>query len=301
MSGMRRLLGILVLCALFGGALRAQEEADATTSTIERAGVTWSLTTTRTEATVMHGWPAELIRFTVRRDGKFAFSKTRFDGGRLIGALYRRDWSGLRLRPFPSENPVGWILSVDSHCGNTSGRRYLMITPDPRRLHEGHVPGYFQYEAESATAPVVTREGEDVLVWGAYQEWGGGGTASSTYVPYRHRVRPDGRIERARLPADPEAWPPAVEEGLRGFSPLGLFVAGLREQSPALMRAVLPRFDFTRAVGENSDLGDWCRSFGLPHTREGLDTVIEATEKIVAARATLRKHVTGPLVADPVD
>lgn len=179
----------------------------------------------------------------------------------------------MRARPFPDEKqPIGWLLEVGAICGNTFSHRVRLIT-----IAE-HGDGYREATFESKYAPIIRRRGDRVEIWGFTQHWGAGGTASSLFLPYLHVVLPDGAIARAALPPDVAAWP-KLEYGL---SPKSRFVAGVMQENPALLRAVLKDWAHPPPIDQPDP-------FGLPYGREALTEIATAVEDLVRARATLKQ------------
>jgi hypothetical protein len=237
------------------------------------------LRVTAREATIRPWLLGQLLLYTVSRDGKFVHPE-RPDGGRLLGCV--RAVGGTEaylLEPFPdAPAPRGWMLGVGAACGNTSSSLVTLVMPG---MDVGE-PTYFETSFESKFKPVARRLGDDVEVWSARQWWGRGGTSSSVFVPECRIVAPDGRVRLKVLDADWSRWPVGFRDP--GFG--ALFVAGLEQENPTLMRRALDVF-----CVEEDAMRDWTTAVGLPAERTLLLQLTDAVGEVARAKARLAESL----------
>jgi hypothetical protein len=111
--------------------------------------------------------------------------------------------------------------------------------------------------------PVIKNlENGDVHLWSSYQEWNGGGTAGSFFVPELRMISPNNygeiRVHCPRLPTDIRQWPSDLP--YRDF--MGDFYAGLNRLDSGIMRSALEVYQNFHP--------DTLRDHGFPETRQGL-------------------------------
>jgi hypothetical protein len=150
-------------------------------------------------------------------------------------------------------NPaIGWIANLGGLCGNTFSWKSVLLIPDNDPV-----------EFIAKEKPIWEQQSNgEVWVWSSYQEWGQTGTSESFVVP---ELRCIAEVEEGhepylcRLPSDVTTWP---ENFYVSSSFLGIFVAGLKQDDPALMLSAL----------ENaSDKSiSWVGAQGFPTSREEL-------------------------------
>jgi hypothetical protein len=280
---MKIIAGVLgVVIALSSG---HGERGERATWRQNRGGALWMLDTVVTETAGPHGWACELVRFTVRRDGKFVHSSS-LDGGRLAGMkLSFGNRSEVVVEDLLPEAGAGWIISVAESTGNACSRRACIITPGVYDTYEAVV-----ISTKSCLTQRVVEEG--VELGGVYQEWGGGGTSTSVYVPFRLLVCSGGPVTRRPLSsdqadcADPEVW----------FA--GIFIAGMRERNPDLMQSALDRLFVEQEPDPDPLMRD--AGLGLPYRRADLQRMIEDVRAIAEGRQRLRKAVRSIEIDDPL-
>lgn len=271
---MKRLLAVLLLALLSATPARAAPGAHVHVSAIDVGGVRYSIRTVARDATLKHALPGVLVHYTVRCEGR-VLPPQDVDGGRLVGCRYGRGALGeYHARPFPdAERPLGWILQVGAICGNTFSHRVRLVTL-PMSARKAETYGETTFQAKEP--PLVRRVDDTVEVWSTRQDWGGGGTATSIFVPELRIVTADGRIEAGRLPADVRTWP----EAKLGRSPRERFVAGVHQANVALLEQVVSRWD---NAGDGAHDG-----FGLPRGRAALTRIVEAVRALERAEARVR-------------
>ncbi len=251
-----------------------------------RDGAVWTLAATVEEITGPYGWPGELVRFTVRRDGKFLACASSFDGGRLAGMKrYFGGPSEFKVEDLLPEAGAGWILYVAESTGSAFSMLACVITPGLRG-HDG-------YESVVVPTKQAFRQracAEGVDLWGSYQEWGDGGTASSVFVPFRLVARRRGLVSRKPLPG---ALSELVDPDEAGFG--GAFVAGIREGNPDLMQDALDRLH-----SDPDEAGPRLTSLGLPARRADLRGVIANVRERAESGARLGESLGGIAVEDPL-
>jgi hypothetical protein len=249
---------------------------EAATWTQHRDGAEWTLSVRVREVAGPHGWAGELVRFTVRRDGRFLHDSGSFDGGRLAGMKTCFGGGGhLQVEELLPEAGPGWILSVAESTGNGSAIRACVVVPS---RHGGD-----RYETTVVTAKAGLRQvpaAGGVELWGAYQEWGGGGTSTSVFVPFRLLVRPDAAVCVEPLRGSPGDVVPLVPD----FGWRAVFIAGLRERNPDLMQGALDGRDPAEDEEPWQPFG-----LGLPGTRAGLLEMVDAVRLLARARDDLRR------------
>jgi hypothetical protein len=195
----------------------------------------------------------------------------KLDGGILLGGTSGRN------RPIESEvniqvlEGVGWQVKLGAIRGSTFSDYYTFILPSGPASMD-----YLQSTFIAKYAPTIRRKGDTIEIWSCYQEWGGGGTAFSFFVPELRIIsRENGRVRlnQQPLPSDSSLWPE-----LEYVGPFGKFVAGLSQLNPELMDSVNRDF--------NSDDTELLRYHELPLTPEGRQQLIETVRRA----ATLRKQ-----------
>ena len=264
-----RWLGFVAMAFLLLSTARAESGATVALHELEIGGATYTLRTSTREVRLAYD-DGCLIHYTVRREGKVLHPRD-WEGGRLVGCSYNRcETDRRRVEPFPdAKNPIGWVITVGAWCGNTHGKRHRIVLPP---LEERGA--YRELTIRSKAGLTLRRTEEGLEIWGADQDWGHGGTATSIFVPFRYVLNDRGEDSRPPLPADPKAWPKLeIDSG-----PMGWFVAGLDTWNPAVMRAALGRWDDLEKHAR------WVRGFGLPTERKQLEALIAAVEDAVRAR-----------------
>ncbi len=263
--------------------------------TLRINNVEWSIVAKVKPVTIYSTWTGELIRYTVRRKGVFAHCISHEDAGRLMGRrTHKRGPSAFSLSPFPVKNPRGWRIVTFSRLGNTSGLRSQIILPSLHGDDDELIrPRYSQTRIDHKFELIERPTKNGVEIWGAYQEWGNGGTSGSAYVPFCKVLKHNGEFVRKTLPSDLTTWPLKQLNEQHAASFVGIFVAGFREHSPLVMQAALDnRFKGCEV---------WCKSFGLPDTRKGLQGLIDDTRRFLEIRERLEARLPQGILKDSVD
>jgi hypothetical protein len=245
-----------------------------------RDGAIWTLTATVQETAGPRQLPGQLVRFTVRRNGKFLHSTLSFDGGRLAGMKWGfggESW--LKVEDLVPEAGPGWIVHVPESAGSAMSLHACVVTPR-ENSYDTLVIG-----TKDPLVQRVTARGVDL--WGSYQEWGGGGTSTSVFVPFRIHVGPGIAPRREPLPSDALVCVDSV--GMMGFA--GVFIGGMRERNPDLMRDALDRlFVEPEPEPETMSLTEREAGLGLPTRRRKLEDMVDCVRRIAEARAALVRH-----------
>lgn len=260
-------IALLLFCLLWPLASSAQEKIE---STYERDSAHYQLKTSIQWATSDRFGPNTIVmRFSVFRNDVFLHPKS-VEGGTLFGGVTGLSPSlreGVTVRPF--EN-IGWIVNMGAIRGNTHSDTYTLILPK-------RFIGTWTYLQESFIAkydPVTRWNADKLEIWSCYQEWGGGGTSFSFFVPeLREIIFEDEhlRVRQPPLPADLTQWPE-----LQYVNITGMFVAGLSQLNPSLMEAAAARFtEEYREIWENH---------GLPVTPQEQKTLIEGVRRAAHLR-----------------
>lgn len=218
-----------------------------------------------TVATWQFGYPSTKVTYSVHRHWQ-VLDPTSPDGGFVIGGdMISPD--EVILVPLGREgHELGWAIGLDGISGNTFS--YLMTLV---------VPSFNGSQWEYHSETFLAKEGLTLVpdqggleVWSQFQEWGGGGTAVSFFVPQLRRIRVSDEGEAHlfldRLPPEIRKWP-----SLKYLSFLGLYLAGAANLNPELMEASFDLFD--------PDDASLCKTHGLPGDEEGLREVIEEVRR----------------------
>lgn len=247
--------------------LRGEALPPLQTAFFERGGARYEIAATVREGSD-HG-DHEIV-YTVRRDGELVHNAENAEG-RLPGCHY----GGLPtevIRPLRvGDVDFGWVVSTGGICGNTfSFREQLVVVPETATWN------YFTRTFMPKSSPLVESEGDGRLsVTYVYQEWVGGGTAESFFVPVRLLVdiRTWGAaIEDSPLPSDLAEWPKLEEFccDLRSY-----VVAGINTLDPAIIQAAVQRW--TPQDGEALAIA------GLPQNKDDLLRLADGLEMSGAA------------------
>jgi len=198
------------------------------------------------------------VLYSVYRNGDFLHPAT-LEGGRVFGAAGIPPKEVVLRTLGDPEYEVGWLIGVCGWWGNTFSYYVALVVPSKESVWRHRTTGYM-----SKDLPVVITKPGETQVWSCYQEWAGGGTATSFYVPEMRvvRVTPAGQASVAigRLPPDIDAWP-----NREWLSFPGIFVAGAANLNPELMQAAVKRWP---------DAIDSLRDYGLPGSKEGVMKLI---------------------------
>jgi hypothetical protein len=243
-------------------------------SEFEREGVRFTIEGRVRQVTLASG-PGELVCYSVRMDGRFVHPE-RADGGRLIGCRYgERD---VRATLFPdARQPLGWMLSTGSICGNTHSRRVALVTV-PRQERGGFAGTYVETTFDCKRTPLFRPAASGLEVWAEEQDWGRGGTSSSIVVPFAWLVPQVGHPRRLPLPEDWTLWHPDLDKP--HF--LSVYVAGRNEGQAGLMRAAVRSLYLPESE-------PWYAAFGLPTDPERLLKAAQVVELAAQARAELQR------------
>lgn len=208
------------------------------------------------------------MHYSVYRNDTFLHPSS-LGGGVLLGGA-----PGRRL-PIESQVTIqviddfGWQVNMGAILGNTFSDNYTYILPVSPTSRE-----YLQNTFIAKYDPILRRDNDRIEVWSCYQEWGGGGTAFSFFVPELRVISRTGRgvrIQREALPADLTTWPELEYVGT-----LAKFVAGLSQFNPDLMEAVNHRFE--------ADDIEALQHHELPETPEARQALINAIRQTANLR-----------------
>jgi hypothetical protein len=173
------------------------------------------------------------VRYSVHRDQPPL--QGRPGAGRFVSCVNRQP----TIEPLLFEgDPIGWMITGWGICGNTWSHIIELVLPrDPQ---DGG-PGYSSASFLSKDVPQIVTSSGGLEIWYYEQNWGGGGTSTSFFMPRKLRVDLEGGVSVVRgnvrtnvdfLENNP------VSDWLRpGF--LGLFAAGLEDANPELMQYAL--------------------------------------------------------------
>jgi hypothetical protein len=280
---LEKIISMIVLIAMFGQEVPERDLAVSTPETparsmsstyINRFGEFRILMTAETVWTKQFGYPSTKVSFSVRRNLEVLKPSSPV-GGCVIGGD-RITPADVILLPLGKQgSEVGWVIGLDGISGNTFS--YLMTLV---------VPSFNAAEWEYRSVSFLAKEGitlvsekDGLEVWSQYQEWGGGGTAVSFFVPQLRRIRVSDEGEAHlfldRLPPDYKRWPK-----LKYLSFLGLYLGGAANLNPELMEASFDLFD--------PDVAEVYRCHGLPGDEAGLRKEIEEVRRTRRLMARFR-------------
>ncbi len=219
----------------------------------------------KTVTTGVFGYPSTKVLYSVYRDGDFLHPNS-LDGGCVIGGDMITPTEVILVSLGKEGTEVGWVIGLDGISGNTFSYMMTLVVPTFDSLNWKYHSVTFLAKEELLLVP----EEDGLEVWSQYQEWGGGGTAVSFFVPQLRRIRIDERgaaqVFLDRLPPDYKKWPP-----LEYSSFLGLYLAGVSNLNPELMESSLDLFE--------PDDAPICRIHGLPEDKKGLKRLIDGVRQ----------------------
>jgi hypothetical protein len=250
----------------------------------ERGGSVWTLATTVTETT-WGGHAAEIVRFSVRRDGMFLHQADTLDGGRLSGMKWFHGGpTCFEVEELLPEGGPGWLLRLAACTGSASSARTCVVIP-----RSDGTFGAWIVDSKDGLTQRASREGVELV--GTYQEWGNGGTSTSVLVPFRLVVRPGAALARMPLPSDARACLPMDNR----LSFEGVFVAGMRERNPDLMQSALVHLFVEPEQVDDDERPD----LGLPQGRAALDNLVRAVRRWADARVSATHDLSNLGLDDP--
>ena len=212
--------------------LFSQISCDETPHEFRVADNTYSLRISSSDVTTRFG-RERLVRYSVYENGKFIHGENR-DCGRVFTCPYEQP---VEIKGVHSnKRQIGWMISGGGVCGNTYSLRNELIIPIIK-----HSPGFMNRTFVSKSDPIFfpTEGGAEVCYW--QQNWGGGGTATSFFVPRKlligtHAIRKGDVFENL------EKFEPSTDDDYLQPGFLSLFVAGLEDANPELMRYAIQNY-----------------------------------------------------------
>ncbi len=248
---------------------------------------TYSLTTRSREVTNTLG-REQLILYSVYKNGDF-LHPSKQDAGRFFSCPFDRT---VEIKNISSEErQIGWMLIGGGICGNTFSYRIELIIP---RTSE-HFPEYNHFTFISKVIPnlIPTENGAKVCFF--EQNWGGGGTATSFYVPKKLEIDATrGRAEITKGDVFENLDYFEYESGKPGSGTktfLGPFVAGLEAINPDLMRHALQYY--------NEDDRDWHNVHFKDGSLEGMKSLVTKVEALRSLHEEVKNVVNWDLGPQP--
>ncbi len=251
---------------------------------------TYSLTTRSREVSLrdVYGWRQQLVLYSVYKNEKF-LHPSRIDGGRFFSCPFDRTVEIKNI--FSEERQIGWMLVGGGICGNTFSYRIELIIPETSE----HSPEYHQFTFITKVIPnlIPTEKGAKVCFF--EQNWGGGGTATSFYVPKKLEIdvtrgRADIRKGDVFENLDYFEWESGTPgSGTKTF--LGPFVAGLEAKYPDLMRYALQYYD--------NDDRDWYDVHFKDGSLEGMKSLVTKVEALRSLHEEVKSVVDWNLSEHP--
>ena len=293
---MKYVTALTMTASIFLGAMffgnAAANEVHRGTSDFDRSGVNFRLTWRAEKvATGRYGSKSTKVSYTVYAGSKILYPRS-LNGGTFVGCLdtppKRVDWWRI------GEPQIGWLLNLSSICAMSNSFKSLIVVPY-KTEHE--------FSSKYVTADFVTKEwpvlkvaeNGAVHIWSSYQNWNGGSTAGSFYVPeFRVISRSiDGKywVRCPRLHQDVSQWP----RDLPNRSFLGDFYAGLNRLNSRVMTSALATY--------KEIVPRRLRKHGLPASRQGLERLTKDVALIDRQLESLKANLSELRLdwADPND
>ncbi len=172
----------------------------------------------------------------------------------------------------------GWIISgLKSVCGNTNSEKTIYIFPKN--------DGYYSLEIDSKRKPIVkTENGNQLSIWYSYQEFGGGGTSTSYFVPRKLVIMDEenkitikkGNVLKGLDEID-------AEKLAHSLNFPNLFTAGILDHNPELLEFALKNYF-------KPEDKDWYAVHKIPTNKEEIDYVIIKLKALDALQKDFNKY-----------
>jgi hypothetical protein len=265
----------LAVLFLFSASARAEEPRSTPNradSRFSRDGVEYRIRVEKFAGTTAYS-PAIRIAYRVWRDGRFLHPEDP-NAGRHVAPVFQSEQSTPPdVAPFPDAvAPVGWSIRCGWGSGATTDDLAIVVLPQKETYCE---VAWHWKDLDSWT---VVRTDETSEIWTLARDEGNAGTWANVFVPERRVLSKNGTsLELKALDPDWRTWP---EPYSTAFCFPVAFVAGLRQENSALMRAALGLWA--------PDHQRWCEEFGLPHELRELTELTDAVEALTNARQRIR-------------
>ncbi|MBT4689975.1 MAG: hypothetical protein HOB72_17995 [Rhodospirillaceae bacterium] len=271
---------LLILGTMFAGAASAKKTHQGAVD-FERSGVKYRLIWQAEKVrTGRYGKDSTKVSYTVYAGADILYPRT-LDSGTFIGC---RDTPPERVDWWRIGKPqIGWLLNLSSICAMSRSHKSLIVVP--YKTEHGFSSKYVTADFVTKEWPVLkVVENGDVHVWSSYQNWNGGTTAGSFYVPeFRVISRTmDGKywVRCPRLPQDVSQWPHELPH--RGF--IGDFYAGLNRLNAKVMKSVLETY--------KEIVPRRLRKHGLPDSRQGLERLVKGVATVDRRLESLKSELS---------